>query len=90
MNEPIPTSISYLGRRSGLPQHCRVYCDSTGNEFVLHVGRPDEARWWRNFLSPWPVTVIEPDRMVQGTGLAQCSEDEEILVRVRPIRRGAR
>lgn len=82
MEQPVSTSIEYLGKRTGLPQHCRVRADACGDEFILHVDRPDDSRWWRNFFSCWPVTVVQDGHVVHGTGLVTCRGDEEVVVTV--------
>ncbi|HSO93778.1 MAG TPA: hypothetical protein VLS53_04825 [Candidatus Dormibacteraeota bacterium] len=77
MNRTVTTSISYLGKRTGLPRTCRAPSARLGDDFVLRVRHPEELRWWRNFLSPWPVTVVQPGRMIHGTGHVVSGESEE-------------
>lgn len=77
MKAPEKTFVSYLGKRTGQPRSCRVRAAMLGHDLVIRVGHPDERRWWRNFLSPWPITVLRAGHVVQGTARAVCGESEE-------------
>lgn len=72
-----PTIVRYLGRRTGLPRSCPVRVARIDGGYVIRVGRPEERRWWRNFMSPWPVTLCEGDRIIHGTGVAVGGASEE-------------
>lgn len=61
-------TLSYLGRRSGLPHRLRVRSAKVGEEFVIRVSNPSERRWWRNFLSPWPITIQDGNQVLHASG----------------------
>lgn len=77
MKAPEKTFVSYLGKRSGLPRSLRVRAAVLDGDLVIRVGRPNERRWWRNFLSPWPITVLRAEHVMHGTGRAVCGDSEE-------------
>ena len=70
-------TVRYLGRRTGLPRSCRVRVARVDGSFVIRVGRPEEKRWWRNFMSPWPVALYHAGRLIHGTGVAVGGASEE-------------
>lgn len=77
MKHKARSQARYLGRRSGLPHAVRVRCAKIDEGLVMRVSRPEHRRWWRNFLTPWPITVVEGDRLVHATGevVAGASDD---------------
>jgi hypothetical protein len=81
-------TVRYLGRRSGLPHALEVQPESDGDSLVIRVNDPASSRWWRNFWTPWPLTLVDRERMFHCSGevVAEDSGTGEptVLVKVCP------
>lgn len=69
--------LVYRGRRTGLRHELPVRYATTGQGYVVRVGRPEAKRWWRNFSDPWPLTVVVRGRSVDATGHVVAGETDE-------------
>lgn len=49
--------LSYVGRRSGKTYALPLQYARTGNRLVLAPQGAESKTWWRNFMTPRPVTV---------------------------------
>ena len=83
-------TVRYLGRRSGLPHTLEVESASEGDSLVIRVHDPDASRWWRNFWTPWPLTLVDRGRMLHCSGEVVAEEtgaaQPTVLVKVYPKR----
>ncbi|HYM50507.1 MAG TPA: hypothetical protein VET65_08010 [Candidatus Limnocylindrales bacterium] len=84
-------TIRYLGRRSGLPHTLVVDPEPAGEAFMIRVDDPATTRWWRNFWTPWPLTLVDRDHLVHCSGEVVREEagpaaPPAVLVRVCPCR----
>ena len=61
--------VRYTGRISGLPRQLPVRCEPFEGGYLIHVGRPERKKWWRNFTSPWPVEIVRGGRRIRGSGV---------------------
>ncbi|HEX9097761.1 MAG TPA: hypothetical protein VF990_16865 [Candidatus Dormibacteraeota bacterium] len=81
-------TIRYLGRRSGLPHTLEVEPESEGDTLVIRVHDPASSRWWRNFWTPWPMTLVDRGRMFHCSGEVVAEEtgagEWAVLVRICP------
>ncbi len=69
--------ISYRGRRTGLVHELPVRYAAAGPGYVVRIGRPEAKRWWRNFIEPWPLTVVVRGRSVAAIGRVVQGESDE-------------
>ena len=69
--------VKYRGRTTGVERCFPVGYARQDGEVVILVGRADAKTWWRNFLTPWPVTLVIGGHTVQGTGRVVDGESEE-------------
>jgi hypothetical protein len=83
-------TIRYLGRRSGLPHALDVEPEPDGATLVIRVHDPASSRWWRNFWTPWPLTLVDRGRMLHCSGEVVAEEtgagQPTVLVKVYPKR----
>jgi hypothetical protein len=72
--------ISYNGRRTGVGRELPVQYARLGRGFVVRVGHPEAARWWRNFREPWPLTVVIDGRPIAASGCVVAGGTDRGLV----------
>ncbi len=82
-------TVRYLGRRSGLPHTIAVETESAGDTFVIRVEDPATSRWWRNFWTPWPLTLVDHGQLIHCSGEVVSeetgsAEQAALLVKVCP------
>lgn len=61
--------LSYQGRRTGRTITLPLRYAVSGDGWACFTS--DDAKWWRNFESPRPVTVVVAGRTIQGIGSTQ-------------------
>jgi hypothetical protein len=71
--------VVYRGRRTGIERRFPVGYATAGDEVVILVGRAEAKMWWRNFLTPWPITLVLRGRTVHGTGLVVRGDSDEVV-----------
>ncbi|HXN00381.1 MAG TPA: hypothetical protein VN973_00655 [Candidatus Dormibacteraeota bacterium] len=83
-------TIRYLGRRSGLPRTLDVEPEAEGDMLLIRVNDPASSRWWRNFWTPWPLTLVDRGRMLHCSGEVVAEESSAgsptVVVKVCPRR----
>ena len=71
--------VRYRGRKTGIERTFPVGFATAGDDLVILVGRAEAKTWWRNFLAPWPITVVRQGRSIGATGVAVRGETDEGL-----------
>jgi len=71
--------LVYRGRRTALTRELPVRYAQADGGYVVLVGRPEQKRWWRNFTTPWPLTVVARGRAVAVEGTLVSGDSEEGL-----------
>ena len=61
--------VRYVGRASGCPRRLPVNAEPFGDGYLIRVGRPEQKKWWRNFVSPWPVELVRGGRRIRGSAV---------------------
>jgi hypothetical protein len=69
--------VRYRGRKTGIERTFPVGYAATGDQVVILVGAAEAKTWWRNFVAPWPITLVLRGRTVRGTGLVVKGESDE-------------
>ena len=61
--------IRYTGRVTGLPRQLPVNAEPFQGGYLIHVGKFERKKWWRNFRSPWPVQMVRKGRRIHGSAV---------------------
>ena len=81
--QPVITTITYTGRRSGQQFSTPVLYRRRGNKVTIGVAAPDSKQWWRNFLDGGgPIRVDLRDGPHEGHALASRDSKGRVVVHV--------
>lgn len=67
--------VRYIGHRSGIEHRFPVRYALAGDDYVVLVGHARRRRWWRNFTSNRPISLVVRGRDVPGSGAVVMAGD---------------
>ena len=71
--------LTYKGRKTGYQRSLPVQYAVHGTDFVVYVGQSSRKKWWRNFQSEWPISVVRKGRRIASIGrVVEPGSDEAV------------
>lgn len=71
--------VTVTGRKSGKTFTIPVGYQHKGDHIIVLVSRAKTKRWWRNYRTPWPITVHARGQTQKGTGVLVSAQAPEFL-----------